>query len=376
MEKILFISHDATRTGGPKSLLNILRWLSKNGKKFDVLLIKGGEIEEEFRKLDCGNLINLENIQQSGESNIAKDEIGNLWHRYDLIYANTVVSLSLAVQAKGYSSNSKVICHIHELEMGIIKYVGEDSFIQNIKHVDKFIAVSEAVKTFLIAKYDISPEKIEIIHGTIEMVNHDLNQSVVLKELGIIDKNDYFVVIGAGHTIWTKSPDLFVQIAGKLNKIYDGKFLFLWLGDGDTLEKKQLEYDLTRLNLTDKVKFLGFRNDIQDFYSISDVFLLTSREDSYPLVCLEAASFGTPVICFKDAGGMPEFVGDDAGYVVPYLAVDKAADHLKYLALNPEIRKKMGDKAKQKAAAHDINLAGKRISELLEKVLGVPTLLE
>ncbi|MDH6063711.1 hypothetical protein, partial [Umezakia ovalisporum] len=41
-------------------------------------------------------------------------------------------------------------------------------------------------------------------------------------------------------------------------------------------------------------------------------------------VCLEAASLGKPILCFDKAGGEPEFVEDDCGFIVPYLDLDAA----------------------------------------------------
>lgn len=376
MKKILFISHDATRTGGPKSLLNFLKWLSNLHQKFDVLLVKGGELTGEFEKLNYERLLNFESIQKTEKETpnklfkifSGKDNAREAFQKYEIIYANTVVSLPAAIGVKENSPGCKIICHIHELEMGIIKYAGEESFIKNISHVDYFIAVSKAVKMHLVSKYKISPEKVEIFHGSVETFNYDSDKIQLLNELNIPDKNNYFICTNIGPAIWTKSPDIFIQIADRFNKIYTGKFLFLWIGNWDEIAGKQMEYDIRRLDLTDKVKIFGVRKDIQNFYAISDVFLLTSREDSYPLVCLEAASYGVPVICFKDAGGAPEFVEDDAGFIVPYLDVYMAAEKLKYLALNPGIKKKMGEVAKQKAGKHEINFAGKKILDFLEKI--------
>jgi hypothetical protein len=68
--------------------------------------------------------------------------------------------------------------------------------------------------------------------------------------------------------------------------------------------------------------FAGSHNDVASFFACFNVFPLTSCEDPFPLVCLEAASLRKPIICFEKAGGMPGFVGSDAGKVVPYGDID------------------------------------------------------
>ena len=78
-----------------------------------------------------------------------------------------------------------------------------------------------------------------------------------------------------------------------------------------------------------QVRFVGPAPTPLPYMLAADVFLLSSREDPFPLVCLEAADCGLPVLCFADAGGMPLFVQEDAGAVVPYLDVDEMANQLR-----------------------------------------------
>jgi hypothetical protein len=49
-----------------------------------------------------------------------------------------------------------------------------------------------------------------------------------------------------------------------------------------------------------------------------------------------------PIVCFEDAGGMPEFVGKDAGFVIPYLDVTRAADSIMTLASSDGLRRSLG----------------------------------
>lgn len=55
-----------------------------------------------------------------------------------------------------------------------------------------------------------------------------------------------------------------------------------------------------------------------DYDYAVDVFALNSREDSFPLVMLEASACCLPVFCFADSGGDPEFVTEDSGLVARY----------------------------------------------------------
>ncbi len=77
---------------------------------------------------------------------------------------------------------------------------------------------------------------------------------------------------------------------------------------------------------------------MDSFYESIDILLLLSREDPYPLVTLEAANFSVPTICFKNAGGIQEFIEEfQCGISVDYLdlnAVTKSIlDYIRNLYL-------------------------------------------
>ena len=79
---------------------------------------------------------------------------------------------------------------------------------------------------------------------------------------------------------------------------------FLWVGgDMTNLHSAQILHDAAKLRLGDYFKVLGTVPNPLDFFAAFDVFVLLSREDPFPLVCLEAASLGKPFVCFDNAGG-------------------------------------------------------------------------
>ena len=60
----------------------------------------------------------------------------------------------------------------------------------------------------------------------------------------------------------------------------------------------------------------GQREDVRDYYNAADVFLLTSREDPFPSVVLEAFAAGLPVVAFADTTGCEELIAEH-GSLVP-----------------------------------------------------------
>lgn len=84
-----------------------------------------------------------------------------------------------------------------------------------------------------------------------------------------------------------------------------GQWQLKFVGDGPLMDKAQ--QTAVQLGLTDKVKFLGARNDVADLLAQSDIFVLLSRWEGLPLTILEAMRAGLPVVASK-VGGVPEAV--------------------------------------------------------------------
>jgi glycosyltransferase involved in cell wall biosynthesis len=252
--------------------------------------------------------------------------------------------------------------------------IGINEFIETKNRTTHFVAVSEVVRKNLIDNHQIPADKISLIYEFIpvaDLSSAEINarREKVLSELAI--PNNAFIVGASGSLNWRKAPELFIQIAAEVRKLKpDAPIYFLWVGGaraGD-FALFEVNYDVDKLDLQDRVRFLEHTSNPFDYYAALDVLTLVSREDPYPLVCLEAASLGKPIICFADAGGMPEFVGDECGFVVPYLDIQTFAARILDLYANTELRERFGKNARCKVMQnHDIDVSAPRVLEIIEK---------
>ena len=385
--KILFISHDASRTGAPMVLLHLLRWLKTHTDiPFYLLCKHGGELESEFRAVAPVFVIHKsKHRKNSSFANISfrlqmklhlhrlrktllKENIG-------VIYANTVMNGDLLVFLE--ELNCPVICHIHELECWIRYRTGLEAFYQIKKYSQHYIAVSEAVKQNLIRNHQIENERLDVIYEFIQthssIDNLKRQQQIrenICRNLGIPD--NAFIICASGTTDWRKGPDLFIQLARIVHKYQSSRHVyFLWVGgDKNGVRFGELWTDVKNLGMEQYIRFLGVQTNPLDYFVACDVFVLVSREDPFPLVCLEAASQGKPIVCFDKAGGMREFVEDDAGFVVPYLALEVMAHKIIDLLNSSRLRQQLGQKAQQKVREnHDIEVVAPKVLNIIEKFL-------
>ena len=145
---------------------------------------------------------------------------------------------------------------------------------------------------------------------------------------------------------------------------------YCWLGaQVDAPDFAALTHDVSRAGLDATVHFVGSQPNPADYYALFDVFVSTSREDPFPLVNLEAAAQGVPVVCFDASGGGREFVEEDAGFVVPYLDMDALADRVTELVESDDRRARLGLAARDKVRRMcDVGVVCPRVLDLVEGV--------
>jgi glycosyltransferase involved in cell wall biosynthesis len=86
---------------------------------------------------------------------------------------------------------------------------------------------------------------------------------------------------------------------------------------GDGPERVVLEALARALGVDERVRFLGFRNDVEALLAGCDVFVLPSLDEGFPLSVLEAMAACRPVVA-SDVGGVPEAIThDETGLLVP-----------------------------------------------------------
>ena len=382
LPSILFVSHNASRGGAPIELLHFLRWFKKNGNRpFSVLLGGDGELISDFSDLaDTWSLDRSHWLPNATRTTILSAvRLGNVARLAEisdvrrfaaksspsLIYANSIASARVIelLQPK-----VPILTHVHELEFAFCNY-SHEPVSALLTQTRQFIACSNVVRDNLIRAHGVPAARVETIHESIplDLLRAERTAQKVFDELRL--PADALLVAGSGVPCWRKGADIFLQLAREVCR-QRGRAYFAWIGGGSASDIAQFEHDVRMLGLMERVRITGTVLDPWDYMAAADVFALTSREDPYPLACLEVAALGKPILCFEGAGGMPEFVEEDCGFAVPYLDVIAMAERLVFLLDDAECRLGMGKAARLKVfQRHDINAAAPRIMELIERTI-------
>lgn len=373
---ILFIGHSAGLTGAPMSLLRLIQWIKANTDyQIKIILKEDGPLRQQYENLGPTYIFTSIKINKNGifysstkKQHHLKNKLKQIFpiNSIDLIFTNTITNGEV-IDILSYL-RCPVICRVAELNYWI-KRAGDKNLEQMIKHTNHYIAVSEAVKTNLTENFNIPESAIGVIYGFIpdELTPSDQN---IRAHLAL--KDNATIVGGSGFEIWRKGKDLFIQIASiVLKKAPTLPIHFIWIGGNEaSIDHYELLHDINTLEISSHIKIIGDVPNPIDYFNIFDIFTMTSREDPYPIVNLELAALGKPIICFDHSGGSPEFVESDAGYIVPYMDLDAMADKIIFLAQNKQTRTALGQNAALKVRErHNIDNSALKIYNLINRYI-------
>jgi glycosyltransferase involved in cell wall biosynthesis len=384
--RLLAVAHEASQTGAPIVLAGALDWL-RDRLEFDlrILLLADGPLRPRFEAIapttavtDVPGLSTLGLIERGlvarGDLRARRipaavrlrTALARLG-RFDVVYLNSLTTLDLCAHLRG---TPRVIAHVHEGPLTIAEWARGNDPMRARHRPDRWIAVGEDTAQALQQHLGVPAAAIEVQHPFIDVAqtrarpqrHEDLD--ALRRDFGI--PGGAGVVVGAGSVERRKGPDLFVQLAVELRRRSGPRPVhFVWVGGDRTgQEWRLLEADLHRTGLTN-VHLTGHLADPRPVFQLADVFALTSREDPFPLVCLEAGALGIPVVAYESSGirTLLTTAGPEAAKgVIPFLDLTTFADRVDQLLTTPSAARTAADELHRAVTTHhDRQIAAPRI---------------
>ncbi len=170
----------------------------------------------------------------------------------------------------------------------------EKRCFENAKHI---IANSQMIKDEIIATYDIDPKKISVVYSgmNFKKIDYPCSFAKLSKEFSIQQNKKILLYVGSGFK--RKGVEEFLHIVARLKN----KDLKAFIVGRES--NSQFYCQLAKqLKIDNQVVFTGIRDDVDDFYAISDIFLLPTHYDPFSNVVLEAMSFENAVFTTKQNG--------------------------------------------------------------------------
>lgn len=167
------------------------------------------------------------------------------------------------------------------------------------------------------------------------------------KELNV-EANDV-VMVSVGELNGNKNH---LAILKSLTRLANPNLKYFICGRGD--RKEEYEKFIKKHNLTDNVKLLGYRRDINKILSITDIFAMPSLREGLPMSMIEAMNFGIPMIAYNIRGCNDLIKHGENGYLVDRKEKYPFDAEILKLVNDKNLRQKMGAKSLDNAKEYSI----------------------
>lgn len=210
---------------------------------------------------------------------------------------------------------------------------------------DRIVCVSEAVRGVVLRRESVDRRNTVVIHNGVERLERaESDVSRTKSELGV-GADDLIVGMVANMNRAVKGVAYFLDMIPLVLEAVPGA-RFLMLGRGKL--EAMLQARAAELGVEARVIFAGYKVDIDRYYAVMDVSVLTSLSEGLSITVLESMRHGLPVVV-TNVGGNPEIVVDgESGFLVPPRDVRVLADRVVKLLKDPVLRQRLGSAGRRR----------------------------
>ena len=213
-------------------------------------------------------------------------------NQYSIVHGHLLNAAFIYLkQAKKHGVSHRII-HSHNAVLADtrLKQIRNGILSYNIPNwANSFIAVSSGAAKCAFGKSLKNLDDVKIIFNGVDTNRFSFNPIVRAETRGELGISDNTLCIGhVGRFAQQKNHDFLIDIFKQIHS--QPNTVLLLVGDGHLEET--IKSKVNELGLSDCVKFLGSRSDVQRLYQAFDVFLLPSLFEGFPLVAVEAQCAG------------------------------------------------------------------------------------
>ena len=317
MKKLIII------TTVPMSLATLVKGQAKYlSSYFDVKLVTS--FSEKNQEISKAEGVELKSIDMTRQITIIKDlkALIELYKYFknqkpDIVYTFTPKAGLLGMMA---SFLSRVPVRIHNIVgMPLMEATGKKfillKFIERLTYLfsTNLFCNSFGLKKFI--NENLTKKDVKVIaQGSINGVDTEffkntktLDEKELIRDKFKIDKKD-FVITFVGRIVKDKGINELIEAFINLSKKYNNLKLLL-VGDYEEYLNPIKNENKILIDSLDSIITVGFQNDIRDFLSITDLFVLPSYREGLPNSLIEAGSFGIPLLA-TNINGCNEIIDD------------------------------------------------------------------
>ncbi len=286
--RILEVNTEKTWRGGERQTWYNIKGFRDASHQVELLCLEGFPLEEKTKELS----IPIHTIKSKLKTFLYLARNGS---NFDIIHVQTANSQFHALLSQPFHGRPVVYTRR-------VDFVPKGFFTKlKYRRTDKLIAISTPVKTIL---EGIGVKNIDVITDIAESKKlNALRAHAFIIENGFSGKK---IIATTSAMVQHKDPLTMAAAIHELSKKRND-FVFLHFGEG--ILKPELEAKISELGIGAFYKLMGFVDNVEDFFTIFDVFAMSSEEEGLGSSVLDAFIYKVPVVS-TNAGGLKEIVGD------------------------------------------------------------------
>lgn len=335
---LLLVGHDAFAAGAQMLLLNLARRLrAAFGARLEVLLLGDGALRAEYAAVAPTRLAATpEALAETATAAAARG------FRAALVNSAAAAGSIPALAAAGIES----VLLVHEMPRLVAEKALADGARRGAAMARQVVFPAESVRDGFAAIAPVPAGRAVVRpQGVYRPIAFSARRRAAMRaRLGLAEGAR--LVLGAGYGDLRKGFDLFLQAWREASR-RDRAIVFCWLGALDPAMACYLDPEIAAARASGRFLLPGHQDEVADWFCAADIFALSSREDPFPSVVLEALSAGLPVVAFDGAGGIPALLAARrCGRAVPLADAGAMAR-----ALLAELRAAAAGRARRAGAA-------------------------
>lgn len=343
--RILFVSHETTLSGAPIQLVHLARWLREAGWDICVATPDEGPITEMLAAAGVATV-----VEPTLLTDLAHARLRTLCRDFDVIVANTIASWP-AVRA-AHQEGLPALWYLHETLVAVRLLRAIPEMGEALRMAD--LLVTPTRQTARIYE-GLTPTPIEV-------VPYGIPRPPVLARN--TTETTRFVTVGSFEP--RKGQDVLLDALAKLDAATRSRCVFKMAGR--VLDKAFYRELQTRAAAFEQVELIDAleHSDALTLLNEADVVVLPSRDETMPIVILEAMGLGKAVVS-TNVGGVREWLRDGLnGWLVAKENSDELARALATCASKPEVLRELAAAGNRTFDRHfTLDRFASRFAELL-----------
>ncbi|NBI85283.1 glycosyltransferase [Lachnospiraceae bacterium] len=326
-KRILFITHQLSKTGAPIVLLDVIRCCKKKGNEILVMSMAEGELRKDLEDMGIPVLLR-EHFLEDYEVFLKQAE------EFDFVFANTLITFE-AIHALKYSS-LPVVWWLHE---------GKQYFEYFTKVLPDFSSLLPQIHVYAVSGY--VQDALQELYGykapLLPIGIEDEYAAGEKKQEGLLK----FVVSGTYSRL--KGQDILAAAVQQLPLNCQSKFELEFYGDLKIREEEVFSSVRDLAGQYHNVSIMPFVSHEEMLKKIAqaDCMIIPSRVDPLPTVAVEAMMQHVPCICSNVCGVARQLQDGRDGLLFESENIKDLAEKIEYVLKHPGILPQLGEAARE-----------------------------